>query len=78
MARIIMSHHMYHDGLLSLKEVGGVIRPKRPLDHTTILWYNKRFIDLQAIRDAGFLVTLADFLLSYKTVKDSFTTNPTQ
>lgn len=76
--RFIMSHHLYTDAGCSLKEIGRLMRPERPLDHASVIYYNKKFRDLRAIKDPGFMVLLSAFLLEYQSILDSFTTiNPT-
>lgn len=78
LARMMLANHAYKDAGCSLKEIGKLIRPEKPLDHASVIYYNKKFLELESVKDPGFMVLLTSFLLEYQPILDSFTTiNPT-
>lgn len=53
LARMLISYYLVTYGDLKLKEVGYLLRPNKPLDHTTIMYHRQTILNSLDISNKG-------------------------
>lgn len=76
-ARILLSRYLYDYAQCGTVDVAFLMRPRNPMNHTSILYYLREFHNLIDSRDESFLAVLDRFVQDMRSKQFQSPHNPT-